>query len=459
MSLRSLVALLTVFAVVSIGIWTATLNTDTVTLRVPGFPPRAFETSLWVVNLLAILVGVLGTLLYTVVLSSKAAFVRWRRMRSDLKVAEDTELIQSGLAAAVRGEYAIALELFERVLQHDPERLDAWVQGGNTARAMGDLEKAVEMHMRARGLAPDNPGVHDSLARDFEAQGEYARAVGHLEQRLANDPKGDPEFFARLRELLGRQGRWDEALEAQEKHIKLLRDPQLRPDAEAIVRGLKLEKGRALLERGTKDGRQKAQQIFAALRKEDPQFVPAYLLQGRSLMAEGNAEGAVKAWTEGVEQTHDLELLNELVTHYFDAGDPEQAIRAFRHAADAIAGEDGRAARLGLALLYSRLEMIEEAREELERLEDEVEFSPTATYHLAKLSARQGDADGAVERFRQVIRASNLLEPGYVCRRCGAKQEGYLMRCTECGLWGTFALDTREELRPVADRSLSAPRI
>ncbi len=459
MSLRNLVALLTVFAVVSIGIWTATLNTETVTFRFPGFPAREVQTSLWVVNLLAILVGILGTLLYTVILSSKAAFVRWRRMRSDQRTAEDTELIQSGLAAAVRGEHAVALERFERVLEHDPERLGAWVQGGNTARAMGDLEKAVEMHMRARGLAPDNAGVHDALSRDFEALGEYARAVGHIEQRLAAEPKGDAELFARLRELLGRQGRWNEALEAQDRQIKLLRDPQRRTEAEDVTRGLKLEKGRALLEQGTAESRQKAQQIFAALRKEDPRFVPAYLLQGRARQAAGDAEGAVQAWREGVENTHDLELLNELVTHYFDAGDPEQALRAFRRAADTIGGEDGRAARLGLALLYSRLEMIEEARAELERLEDEIEFSPTVTYHLAKLSARAGNFEQAADRFRQVIQASNLLEPGYVCRSCGAKHVRYLIRCQQCGRWGTVGLDTREELRPVEDPAVNAPRV
>ena len=90
MTLRNLVALLTVFALVSIGLWTATLNTDSVIFRAPGFPPAEFQTSLWVVGFLAILSGVLGTLLYTVVLSSKAAFLRWRRTRTDLKTAGDT---------------------------------------------------------------------------------------------------------------------------------------------------------------------------------------------------------------------------------------------------------------------------------------------------------------------------------------------------------------------------------
>jgi len=458
MSLRDLLTLLAVLALVLFGLWTATLNTDQVTFQLPGFPPHEFQTSLWVVCILSVIVGVLGTLLYTLVLSSKAAFNRWRLRRRDLKTAENTELIHAGLSAAVRGDHRTALELYEQVLDIDAERLDAWIQGGNAARALGDLEKAVEMHTRARGLAPEDAGVHDALARDFQALGEYARAVGHLELRLAAEPKGDPELFARMRDLLARQARWDEAMQAQDKRLKLLGDPVSKVDEEAVNRGLRLEKGRLLLEQATPESRQEAVAIFAVLIKEDPEFIPAYLMQGRARLAEGDPGGAVEAWTAGVEKTHALVLLDELVSHYFDAGDPEQAIRAFRHAVGTIEGEPGRAARLGLALLYSRLEMIEEAREELERLEDEVEFSPTVTYHLAKLSARQGDLSGAAERYRKVVQASSLLEPRYRCTHCGAHHAEYRMHCTECGRWGTVILDTREELEPVKDRGVSLPR-
>ena len=453
MSLRDLLTLLAVLALVLFGLWTATLNTDEVTFRLPGFPPAEFQTSLWVVCILAILVGVLGTLLYTLVLSSKAAINRWRLRRRDLKTAENTELIHAGLAAAVRGDHRTGLEQFEQVLEIDADRLDAWIQGGNAARALGDLDKAVEMHQRARGLAPEDAAVHDALARDFQALGEYARAVGHLEQRLAAEPKGDPEVFARLRDLFARQGRWEEAMQAQDKRLKLLADPATKADEEVVSRGLRFEKGRNLLEQATPETRQEALAIFAALIKEDAAFVPAYLLQGRARLADGDPDGAVEMWTAGVENTHALVLLDELVAHYFDAGDPEQAIRAFRHAAENIDGEDGRAARLGLALLYARLEMVEEARDELERLEDEVEFSPTVTYHLAKLSARQGDLSGAADRFRNVVKASSLLEPCYRCTHCGARHDEYCMHCAECGRWGTVVLDTSEELKLEKDRS------
>jgi len=459
MTLRNLVTLLVVFAVVSIGLWTASLNTDVVTVRVPGFPAREYQTSLWVVGFLAILIGALGTLLYTVLVSSKAAFVRWRRARSDQRVAEDTELIQQGLAAAVRGDHATALQRFETVLQHDPDRLSGWIQGGNAARTLGDIDKAVDMHVRARGLSPDDPDVHDALARDFEAAGQYARAVGHLEQRLAAQPKGDPDLFARMRDLLARQGRWDEALAAQDKRAKLLKDTGSRATQEAVKRGLRLEKGRALLEQGTGESREQALAIFTALCKEDPHFVPAYLMLGRARLAMGDADGAVEAWTEGVAQTDALELLNELVVHYLDTGDPESAIRTYSRAAESIGGAQGRAARLGLALLYSRLEMVEEAREVLVRLDDEVEFSPTVAYHLGKLAVREGDCKSGAERFRQVIQSSGILEPYYRCTECGTRHSGYVLRCDGCGRWGTVSLDTSEELRPVSEDALNAPRV
>mgnify|MGYP001380827290 CR=1 FL=1 len=47
MSMRNLVTLLAVFGTVLLCLWTATLNTDEVTFRVPGFPPNEVQTSLW----------------------------------------------------------------------------------------------------------------------------------------------------------------------------------------------------------------------------------------------------------------------------------------------------------------------------------------------------------------------------------------------------------------------------
>ena len=459
MSVRNLITILALFALVALGLWIASLNTDPVIFRLPGFPPYEFQTSLWVVGFLALLTGVLGTLLYTVVLSSKDAFLRWRRRRHDQRAAGNAELVQAGLLASFRGDRQEAFARFQEVLDNDPERLDAWILGGDAARDLGKLEKAVEMHMRARGLAPDDGRVHEALAADFESLGEYGRAVSHLEQRIDSDPKGDPDAYARTRDLLARQSRWDEALQAQERRIKLLRDPVAKADEEIIHRGLRLEKGRTLMEQGTDESRQEALTIFAALIKEDPTFVPAYLLQGRTRMATGDPDGAMESWSTGVEATHGLVLLNELVNFHLDAGDPEQAIQASRRAVDAIEGGQGRAARLGLALLYSRLEMIEEARRELESLEEEVEFSPTVGYHLAKLRARQGDGDAAAQKFREVIQCSGILEPCYRCGQCGARHEKYLMHCAECGRWGSIVLDTSEELRAIKERGVSAPQV
>ena len=84
------------------------------TFTLPGIPANyAFNTSLWVVAFLGLLTGVLGTLLYTVLLSSKEALVRWRRRRHDLKAAGDSDAVLAGLRAAVRGDLRDALAHFE----------------------------------------------------------------------------------------------------------------------------------------------------------------------------------------------------------------------------------------------------------------------------------------------------------------------------------------------------------
>ncbi|MFQ5742965.1 MAG: tetratricopeptide repeat protein [Acidobacteriota bacterium] len=367
MSLRSLLTLLAVFVVVVVGLWVVWLNQDSATLRLPGFPPMEFETKLWVVSFLSLLVGVFGTLLYSAVLSSREALSRWRLRRRERRAAEVTQVFQSGLQAAARGDHKKALKSFETAIEIDPSYIDAWLQAGDAARNQGELEQAVDMHMRARGMAPDDPRVQEALAADFESQGEYGRAVTHLRQRIAADPKGEPQNYAWLRDLLVRQGCWLEAQEVQQKRLKLLRDPLARADEEAILRGLQLEQGRSLLEQDERDGPHEAAEIFRSLIKADPQFVPAYLLLGKARLADGDAEGAVQGWQAGIEATRSVPLLDHLVNYYLESGQPESAIKAYRRATERIEGQCALAARLGLALLYSRLEMLEEAQAEFER--------------------------------------------------------------------------------------------
>jgi tetratricopeptide (TPR) repeat protein len=320
MSLRSLLTLFLIFVVVSVGLWVAWLNPDTVTFRLPGRTPFEFETRLWVVSFLSLLVGVFVALLYTVVLSSKEAVARWRMRRTERQSTVQTQNLIEGLRAGIRGEKREALALFEGILAEDPENLEAWLEAGHTARHLGNGDKALDLHMRARALSPDDPRIQEALAADLESLGEYGRAVTHVQQLIASVAKPDTRMYAWLRDLLVREGRWDEAEQAQEKRLKLMKDSALRADEETILRGLRFERGQALLGTGKEADGKEAIKIFEGLIKADAQFVPAYLSLGDARLEAGDAEGAVSAWQTGVASTHSLPLVDHLVRHYTSFG-------------------------------------------------------------------------------------------------------------------------------------------
>jgi len=458
MSLRSLLTLLMIFVVVSLGLWVAWLNPDTVTFRLPGRTPFEFETRLWVVSFLSVLVGVFFALLYTVVLSSREALARWRLRRTERQLSVHTRLLIDGLRSGLRGEKREALNQFEAILAEDPENVEAWLEAGHTSRHLGDADRAVDMHMRARALNPDDPRVQEALAADLESLGEYRRAANHVEQLIASTAKPDARLYAWLRDLLARESRWDEAEQAQDKRLKLLKDSALRADEETILRGLRLERGQALLASGEEADRKNALKIFEGLIKADPQFVPGHQFLGDARLADGDADGAVKAWQAGVDATHSLPLLDHLIQHYLSSGEPENAIQAYRTAADTIEGGDSAAARLGLGLLYARLEMLDEAQAEFEALADRSEYSPALQFYLGRLQRRLGEDTAAAEMFEEIIRQSGILQPMFRCRHCGASYDDYRVRCLECGRWGTIVQDVSRDLRVVEERGIRAPR-
>lgn len=458
MSLRSLLTLFMIFVVVSLGLWVAWLNPDVVTFRLPGRTPFAFETRLWVVSFLSLLLGVFVALLYTVVLSSKEALARWRLRRSERQSSAHTRTLIEGLRAGIRGEKREALAVFEGILEEDPENIEAWLEAGHTARHLGDGDKALDLHMRARALNPEDYRVQEALAADLESLGEYARAVSHVQQLIATAPKPDVRMYAWLRDLLAREGKWGEAEKAQEKRLKLMKDSSLRADEETILRGLRFERGRSLLATGEDGDRKEAIKIFEGLIKADPQFVPAYLLLGDARLAAGDSAGAVSAWQAGIDSTHSLPLLDHLIQHYMSSGDPERAIQAYRQAAETIEGGDSAAARLGLGLLYARLEMLDEAQAEFEALADRSEYSPALQFYLGRLQQRLGNDAAAAQMYEEIIRQSDILRPKLRCQHCGATYEDYVVRCVECGRWGTTVQDISRDVRALEEHGVHAPR-
>ena len=111
------------------------------------------------------------------------------------------------------------------ILAQDPDQPEALNALGYTlANRNMRLDEAYELIEKALGLAPENPAILDSMGWVLYRQGKLAEAEGYLRKAYEIEPDG--EIAAHLAEVMGAQGRHEEALQLVDK--ALAREPERR---------------------------------------------------------------------------------------------------------------------------------------------------------------------------------------------------------------------------------------
>jgi arylsulfatase A-like enzyme/Tfp pilus assembly protein PilF len=133
------------------------------------------------------------------------------------------DVIERASQLFVRGDYARAIPLFERVLAADDHNLDAALRLASAHSALGNDAHAGAAFARAAAIAPGSADVRTYQALHYARGKEWPRAEPLLEQVLAETPDRLPamEALAVVRE---RQGRVAEAV-ALRQRIYALRAP------------------------------------------------------------------------------------------------------------------------------------------------------------------------------------------------------------------------------------------
>jgi len=92
-----------------------------------------------------------------------------------------------GLAYIGDRQYPKALDALEIAIDLDPRHLMSHVATGDAFLKMGDLEEALAGYFRTLKLRPAYPPALDGLARVYEAQSKYDKAIAHYRQAIASD--------------------------------------------------------------------------------------------------------------------------------------------------------------------------------------------------------------------------------------------------------------------------------
>jgi lipopolysaccharide biosynthesis regulator YciM len=303
-----------------------------------------------------------------------------------------------------------------------------------SVRALAALGRMVA---RILGAAPLAPPVDPAVA-ELVRRGDDAVRLGRPEdaRRLYREAlERDRHHVAALRglrDLAVNAGDWREALDAAERLVGAVPGPERDADATALA-AIHYELGRAELAQGR--AASGLGHLRSALRA-DRAFVPAALALGDAYEAGGDHREAIRTWERAVEAQPALPLLARLEAVYRREGRPSRMIALYRAALDRVPDDPSLA--LALGRVYFELEMLDEAADQLEKLEVRAPEVPSVHAYLGAVFERRGESRDAFEEYRRALRLAGAFEWPHRCSACGAGASGWHERCRQCRRWNSL---------------------
>ncbi len=416
-----------------------------------------YDVSIPALVLFSMAFGGILVIVFAGIRGTKNLFLNWKYSRRQKREGKIEELYTEAVNAFLAKRYRDARAIFEKLLALEPNHVNSLQRLGKIHRLEQNYSEAIRLLRKARSLDEQNAEVLLSLSRALEEAERFEEGISHLKEILRTD-SSHLAALTRLRDLLMRLARWEEAHEAQERLLKLtLSKEDQRNETESLL-GLKYELGRQLMARGNRDT---ARRAFKGAIRLEKNFLPAYIGLGEICLVEGKPEAAAELWEKAFLATGNVILLHRLEEIYLSMGEPDRILRIYR---DAVEHEPANPVfKFYLGKLYYRLEMIDDAEEVLAEIDAATEHFPDLQKILGNLALRRGDYLGAVEAFKKGLSLKKRVVVPYYCPLCDFHTAQWSGRCDRCGRWNTFVgqpiLLDRGEKKPLSQSAtLSAIR-
>jgi lipopolysaccharide biosynthesis regulator YciM len=377
------------------------------------------------------LLGFVLNLLYTGImelrrlirgLSASAATRAGKRLSSLL--LEARELLAHGLPGQAR-------QVLAGVLKERSDHEAASLLMGEALLKLGDHDQAVHYLETCCLAHPEHIEFRYLLAEALTANRNPDGAVAILKGLAGDQPKVALRALRKLRSLHVDAGRWEDALDVQKRIVA--RFPQAMNQAErAQGTAFLFEVGLGKVEA---DQFKEAAQVFQQVIKEDATFVPAYLSLGRCMILQDQEPQGLEIWLEGFRTTGEGALLQEIEDYFIQSGKPDEGLSVLRRVA--ATSEFTTTAKFFLGKMLYRLEILDEALVLFQEVRAQVVYSPILYFFMAKIHARRGRMDQALNEYRQLLRNLGVLKMRFECSVCGHRAADYGDRCEACASWNS----------------------
>ncbi len=377
----------------------------------------------------------------------------WLRSRNEKKVKEIDSVYREGVGRLLSGDIKKARNLLQKAIDKDPNKIEGYIALASVASQEGDLQEAVSLLRKAKSINGKSLEVMFKLAATYVEQDQDDAACKEYEEILEQE-KDNRKAIRSLRDLHMKHGRWEEAMELQKRLLKAgLSGNRVQEEKEQML-SIRYEVAKQKLAQGECD------QAITALKqiiKENPSFVAARVTLGDAYLQCDNKTEAAKIWQSGYEELGRSVFLSRLENFYISQEDPKTLLSFYSSAISARSND--LVLRFFYGKLCLRLEMVDEALEQIYVVENSAPDFPQIHLLLAEAHRRRNRIDEAIEEYQKALGVDNQLSLGYVCDKCGKRNIEWQSRCDACGTWGSYSIafrklvENREVVSPTAPQA------
>ncbi|MEY4767379.1 MAG: hypothetical protein RL637_18 [Pseudomonadota bacterium] len=259
---------------------------------------------------------------------------------------------QTALAHHRRGERDQAQQLYQQILQLQPNHADALHLLGVIANERGNNQQAIKLIQQAIQFQPNKAFYYNNLANAFQAMGDYATAIKHYQQSLVLNPK-DAQTYNNLANSLQAWGKIDDAIKQYKQALILKKDYaqayfnlgntycylkqwQLASDYYQQAINFQPNYASAFSNLGVcfKELNQleKAIKCYQQALQLNPNLADAYSNWGVALQAQGYYQAAVNCYQQALQLKPDAITYNNLGISQKDQGELAAAIDSYQQA-------------------------------------------------------------------------------------------------------------------------------
>jgi lipopolysaccharide biosynthesis regulator YciM len=438
MFVRLLIILILI--VISLFCWISFLNPLEVEFRFFG---KTIPTDLSILMISSFILGVMLAFFITLTRDAKRAIESYQRSRGIKKAQTLKEEFNRGMEYFLRGNLTKAKTHFVEILKKDPSQIDLYFRLSEISVKEGNQEEALHWLERARLIDIRNVDILLREAELFHRMKRYDEAIQTLHRLIGLD-EGNVKALKCLREIYRENRKWEEAIKTQKAILKLTKGKRAEEEETCFHLGLKYEYARSLMGRGGEDHLESALKEAKEIVRERKNFQPGFVLLGDIYLRKGRWASAGKVWGKSFTRFKSVIFLLRLEELYLSREDPDTLFRIYQRAFR----YDPENWVIGFfyAKLCLRLEMLDEALEEINEISLRRKDFPALHRLLAEIYLHKKDFSKAAQEFEKTFELSRTSYLPFVCSNCKRESKEWVAYCPQCHQWSTYTIDQSEPL-------------